>query len=236
MELLSPSMAAALDNPAAAMGFLAAMVVGIASSVHCILMCGPLACAGFSTFGKKGSRRAAAAAYQLGRLASYTGVGAALGGLGGGIAQVLSISVRPYLPWVMAATLVATAFELGKRLPAIPGFAPVVRGISRASGRLSPVARSGTIGALTPLLPCGLLYGISAAAIAIGSAGGGALVMGGFALGSGPALLLAQAGLGKRLLPAAVRPLLQRGIPLAAAAVLVYRAIGSMGGDPPICH
>jgi len=240
MELFSPGIQAALDNPAAAIGFVAAAVVGVASSVHCFFMCGPLACSGLATLRKesKSHRRAVAGAYQLGRLASYTLVGTLLGALGGGIAATFSISVRPYLPWVMALTLVATAFELGKRLPSVPGLDRMARLAGRASARFSPLARSATIGALTPLLPCGLLYGISAAAIASGSAGAGALVMGGFALGSGPALLLAQAGLGTARLPPLARRVVQRGVPLVAAAVLVYRAIGSMGAgdEPPLCH
>ncbi|AKU92981.1 sulfite exporter TauE/SafE family protein [Vulgatibacter incomptus] len=238
MDLFSPDIRAAIDNPAAAVGFLAAAVVGIAGSLHCFLMCGPLACSGLATLRNenRAERRARVAAYQGGRLAAYTAVGALLGALGGGIASLVSIPVRQILPWVMAATLVATALELGKKLPAIPGVGKILGVVGRASAGFPPVARSAVIGALTPLLPCGLLYGISAAALATGSAGGGALVMGGFALGSGPALLLAQAGMGRRL-PNFARVGLQRGVPLVAAAVLVYRAVQAGGADgAPSCH
>lgn len=243
MDLLSPEILAGIDNPAAVAGFLAAVVVGIASSVHCFAMCGPLACSGLATFrngdngqAAKRKRRAITAAYQLGRLGSYSLVGALLGLVGASVSSLLSFSIRPYLPWVMAATLVVTALELGKKLPSIPGLGRAFALLGRLTAKLSPIARSATIGALTPLLPCGLLYGISAAALATGAAGSGALVMGGFALGSGPALLLAQIGLGTRRLPPLARGIIQRGIPLVAAAVLVYRAIGSMGGEPPACH
>jgi len=237
MDWFSPDVRAALDNPAAAIGFGAAAIVGIASSVHCFAMCGPLACSGLVTLRDREphSRRMAVWAYQLGRLSSYTLVGLLLGAVGGGISLAISRSIQPYLPWAMAATLVIVALDLGKKFPAVPGLGRVVRALGRPLARLSPVARSGAMGAITPLLPCGLLYGISAAALATGSAGGGALVMGGFALGSGPALLLAQAGMGRRL-PGAARVVVQRGIPLVAAAILIYRAI-STGGDPGgSCH
>lgn len=237
MDWFSPDVRAALDNPAAAIGFGAAAIVGIASSVHCFAMCGPLACSGLVTLRDREphTRRMAVWAYQLGRLSSYTLVGLLLGAVGGGISLAISRSIQPYLPWAMAATLVIVALDLGKKFPAIPGLGRVVRAMGRPLARLSPVARSGAMGAITPLLPCGLLYGISAAALATGSAGGGALVMGGFALGSAPALLLAQAGMGRRL-PGAARIVVQRGIPLVAAAILIYRAIGA-GDDPGgSCH
>ncbi|HWV38018.1 MAG TPA: sulfite exporter TauE/SafE family protein [Vulgatibacter sp.] len=237
MDWFSPEVQAALDNPAAAIGFGAAAIVGIASSVHCFAMCGPLACSGLVTLRDRDphTRRMAVWAYQLGRLSAYTAVGLLLGAAGAGISLAISRSIQPYLPWAMAATLVIVALDLGKKFPAVPGVGRVVRALGRPLARLSPVARSGAMGAITPLLPCGLLYGISAAALATGSATGGALVMGGFALGSGPALLLAQAGMGRRL-PGAARILVQRGIPLAAAAILVYRAVSAGGVDGASCH
>jgi hypothetical protein len=91
------------------------------------------------------------------------------------------------------------------------------------------------MGAVTPLLPCGLLYGVFAAALAAGSFGGGALLLGAFALGGLPALFGAQLQLGlwgRR--PRAADFLLRRALPLMAAAVLVYRAAGAAG--TPRCH
>jgi hypothetical protein len=61
-------------------------------------------------------------------------------------------------------------------------------------------------------------------------------VLGAFALGGLPALLGAQlqAGLWKHR-PRAVSFLLQRAVPLVAAAVLLYRAVGTASGQPS-CH
>ena len=217
-------------------GASAAFVVGLTGSVHCLLMCGPLACAAVP--GVAGDRRRAVAAYQVGRVSAYGALGAALGALGGGVTAALAVSARPYLPWVMAAALVASALELGKRLRPLPGLARAASALARLGAKVSPTARAAAIGAATPLLPCGLLYGVFAAALTAGSASGGALVLGSFSLGAIPALLGAQVGAGRGLLRSRwAGVVLQRALPLAAAAVLVYRAIMDPGaGGAPRCH
>lgn len=217
------------------LGAAGALVVGVTGSVHCLLMCGPLACAGLP--GVKGPEKwRAVLAYQSARVGAYALVGGLLGALGGGVTQVLAVSTRPYLPWVMAAALVASALELGKRLRPLPGLSHVAGAISRVSAKFSLLSRSGAMGAVTPLLPCGLLYGVYAAALTSSSFGGGALLMGAFALGGLPALLGAQlqTGLWRRQ-PRLATFVLKRAVPLVAAAVLLYRAVG-VGAGQPSCH
>jgi len=222
--------------PTVLAGAAGALVVGITGSVHCLLMCGPLACA--SLPGMPGAeRRRAVVAYQLARVAAYATVGGLLGMLGGGVMRALAVSAQPYLPWVMAAALVASALELGKRLRPLPGLARVSARLARAAAKFSWPVRASAMGAVTPLLPCGLLYGVFTAALATGSFVGGALLLSAFALGGLPALLGAQLQLGlwrKRTGFAAF--MLQRAVPLVAAAVLVYRAIGTGTGQHPHCH
>lgn len=222
-----------MGNPAAATGFAAAAAVGVASSFHCFLMCGPLACAGLGGLTRK-SRPIVA--YHVGRTGAYALVGAFLGAVSGGISSALPFSLSRFFPWLMAAALILSAFDFAKRLPAIPGLGRIVGRLGRLSAGADPTVRSATVGALTPLLPCGLLYGIYAAALASGSALTGALVMFGFALGSGPALLLAQGPM--RLfsrMPRGVALALRRGLPLAAAAGLILRAI-FISPEDPSCH
>ena len=238
MDVFGPEILEALDNPAAAVGFLAAAVVGVASSLHCFLMCGPLACAGLATRGanRRQDRWAAIGAYQGGRIAGYTIMGALLGGVGSAVASTLTLSVRPWLPWVMVAVLIATALDVGRHLPALPGLRRLSSRLGRMSAKLSPVARSGAIGAFTPLLPCGLLYGVLTAALLAGSVTGGAFVTAGFALGSGPALLGSQLGAGLwRRMPRPAALVLQRGMPLLAAGIIAWRMVGMHGGDVS-CH
>jgi sulfite exporter TauE/SafE len=224
-----------VSAPVVVVGAAGALVVGLTGSVHCLLMCGPLACAGLP--GVKGPEKwRAVLAYQSARVGAYALVGGLLGALGGGVTQALAVSTRPYLPWVMAAALVASALELGKRLRPLPGLSHVAGAITRAGAKISLLSRSGAMGAVTPLLPCGLLYGVYAAALASSSFGGGALLMGAFALGGLPALLGAQlqTGLWQRQ-PRVATFVLKRAVPLVAAAVLLYRAVGA-GTGQPACH
>jgi sulfite exporter TauE/SafE len=216
-------------------GALGALMVGVTGSVHCLLMCGPLACAGLP--GVRGSEKwRAVLAYQSARVGAYALVGGLLGALGGSVTRALAVSTRPYLPWVMAAALVASALELGKRLRPLPGLSHVAGAIARAGAKFSLLSKAGAMGAVTPLLPCGLLYGVYAAALASSSFGGGALLMGAFALGGLPALLGAQlqTGLWQRR-PRVATFVLKRAVPLVAAAVLIYRTVGVTAGHPS-CH
>ncbi|MFT3710335.1 MAG: sulfite exporter TauE/SafE family protein [Archangium sp.] len=199
-----------------------AAVTGATGSVHCALMCGPLACASM------GQHRGASAVigWQLGRLFSYVLLGAAFGALGRGVSSVFLESVTPVLPWVMAIGLVIASLDVGKRLRALPfarrGASTIV---AKANQQQSPLARSFLFGVATPLLPCGLLYGLFLAAMASGGALEGAVLLGAFALGAMPALLGAQLGLAKLNLP----PWVRRVVPLAAAAVLIVRALLARG-------
>ncbi len=216
----------------------AALAVGVTGSVHCGLMCGPLACAAGGSKATH-SRWRAAAAWHAGRLSSYAVAGALLGGLGDGLTRnSASSALRGALPWILAAGLVASALELGRHAPTVPGLQRIVRGIGRRAARLTPARRAAALGAVTPLLPCSLLYGLFLAAAATGSGAGGSLLMGAFALGSTPALAAVQSGSGfLQRWPTAARAL-RRGIPLVAAAVIVWRAlhVGDAAGGTPPCH
>jgi sulfite exporter TauE/SafE len=218
-------------------GALGAAITGFTGSGHCALMCGPLAGAAVP-LGKDGAttgRRRAALSWHVGRFGAYVLLGLALGLAGRGATWALLGGAARVLPWIMAATLVATAFDVGKRLPAIPGLGPLSRQIFRAGDRLPPNLRAGVMGLATPLLPCGFLYGVLVAAIATGSALGGGLVMAAFAFGTAPALALVQAQLGLlQRFPRATR-IVRRVVPVLAAAILVWRALGAGTGEPS-CH
>ncbi len=220
----------------------AALALGAAGSVHCFVMCGPLACAAQLD---RGSRRirGLAAAYQAARVVSYATVGALLGALG----HITRLPLSAAVPWVMALVLLVAALDPGgkrlRRLPPLPGIAQLLRAIAALHARLAPITRAVVMGAVTPLLPCGLLYGVATAAVATGHATSGALVMGGFALGALPALVAAQ--LSARFVGRLRRgrwslALVERGVPLLAAAVVVWRALAmataARTGAPPHCH
>lgn len=215
-------------------GIAGALAAGFAGSLHCALMCGPLAAAARPS---AAPRRPALASWHAGRLTAYALVGIALGFAGRGLATALAARVQPVLPWVMAVGLAASAFELGRRLPAVPALTAVARSVASLGARLGPIRRAFALGAATPLLPCGLLWGIFLAAIGAGTPIGGAAVMVGFGVGSTPGLAAVQAGAAWSGRHPRTEAILRRAIPLAAAAVLVWRALMvPTTGAPPSCH
>ena len=215
------------------LGWAPAIAVGFAASLHCFAMCGPLACAASLGSG----RWRTIAAYQCGRLTSYALFGGLLGTLGEGASHAISVHLAPLAPWLLAATLLASAAGLGRVSAPIPGFMGTARRALAWSARFPALLRAGVMGSVTPLLPCGLLYGIFAASAAEGSFEGGALVLGAFGVGAVPALLVAQIG-GQRLRGHNGRwaLLAQRAVPAVAALVLVGRAL-LVGSSPThSCH
>jgi len=215
----------------AGIGAAAAFMTGLLGSGHCALMCGPLACAGPP--GPPSARRwRTAAAWQMGRLGAYAAAGAILGGAGRTVMSALAAPAARALPWLMAAGLIVAALEVGKRVPPLPGLARIPRGLSRIGARFSPPARATLRGVATPFLPCGLLYGAFLMAGAAGSVIGGALVMLAFGAGAIPALAVVQASIVPLARHPRVYAVARRAVPLVAAAVLIWRALGTRGA----CH
>lgn len=215
---------------------LAALAAGLTGSLHCALMCGPLACVG------GGGKPGPALAWHAGRFSSYALLGALLGGAGAAALSGYGAALKPWLTLVMATGLVITALDLGRRWKPPAPVAQISRRVAGVSAKFSPPARALTLGLITPLLPCGLLWGMALASAAAGGALEGAALLGAFAAGSAPALLLAQAQ--ARLWPAGGRwgQPLRRGVVLLAAAVIVWRglsvdvAAAATEATPPHCH
>jgi sulfite exporter TauE/SafE len=138
-------------------------------------------------------------AYSLGRVTTYTCLGAAAGGLGG-----LGLRAADVLPVQAAMLVIANALVillglnlagLGTAALAFDRVGSIVwRGVRRLGARLapaqSPVGAVG-VGVAWGFLPCGLVYGVLATALVSGSAARGALVMAAFGLGTLPNLLAA---------------------------------------------
>jgi len=207
----------------------ASFLTGLGGSGHCAVMCGPLACVGLA---RDPRARRAALAWQLARVGSYTFVGALLGALGRGGLLLARAPLARALPWVMVAGLALSAVEVGRRLPALPGLSRLARLLTGWGSRLSSTTRATLRGAATPFLPCGLLYGAFVVAIGTGSILAGAAVMFAFALGALPALALVQIGAPRLMARGAAGPVFRRVIPLLAATLVAWRALGAA----PHCH
>lgn len=205
-------------------GALSALVAGVTGSLHCALMCGPLACASKSRF-----------SWHLGRVVAYGFVGLLLGALGRGVAAGLRLDVMPVLPWLMAAGLLITALDLGRHLRPLPFVAGISRALVTFGAKVQPSTRSFLFGAATPFLPCGLLYGLFLAAIATGTPWGGAAVMAAFSLGAIPALAALQLGAQRLSGSPRLVKVARRVVPLAAAVLLIARAL-TLSAEPLECH
>lgn len=201
----------------------AALFAGLTSSLHCFGMCGPLACAGTAAAPR---RSRAIVAYQVARTVTYTTLGALLGAIGGQVLDAAALHPPSWIAWVTAGLLVLSALGLGAHVPQVPGATQLVQLGARAGARVAPAARAGLLGIVTPFLPCGLAYGVFATSLVAGGAGVGAIVAGGFALGGVPALMLAQLQADwLHRLPKGSVFVVRRVLPLAAAVLLVWRAL-----------
>ena len=202
-----------------------ALLAGVATSLHCAGMCGPLAC-GIGTFARsEGERLAAASAYHAGRLTSYSVLGGVCGALGREPLGWFFRSPAVLLPWAMVLALLLLATGLEKKIPR-PAFLTRLAVRMRFRAQKMPVVAGGALtGLLTPFLPCGPLYAMLLALLTAGSAARGAEIAFAFGIGTVPLLWVAQHGLhrlGQRLSPAALQGI-QRGLALVAALVLVFR-------------
>lgn len=184
----------------------AAFAVGLATSLHCAAMCGPLACA----------MHVNPVEYHATRFGSYTLAGAVCGTLGATVAGFLQGSTVRVVPWLMAAVLLLLAMGLERRIPQ-PRF---------MARLLLRVRFNRSLGWLTPLLPCGPLWLMLAAAAVAGSWWSGAIHMAAFVTGTIPLPLLLQTQavrVQQRFSPRIVR-WTQQSIALTSAGILIWRA------------
>jgi uncharacterized protein len=203
---------------------------GLANSVHCACMCGPLAMA-------CGSRASATLAYQGGRFVSYAATGALLGGIGSLLgSRSLLGAPAPWVILVLGGALLLFALTGERGALKLPWLGPLLHRIAGWSARQGPIRRGAALGLLTPLLPCGLLWAACAAAAIAGSTQDGSLVMAAFALGGLPLLVLVQGPLGGlvRRLSAARLDLVRRAAMTLCACLLLWRGVLALQGS--CCH
>lgn len=210
-----------------------AFLLGLATSVHCVGMCGPLAC-GVAGFSKGKINHGAAAGYHFGRVASYTVLGLLAGAIGDLALGWLKIgavhATVVILPWALVAALLLFGLGLDKHLPRVPLFAKLGLRLRGWFTKVGPGRGGLALGLATPLLPCGPLYLVFGLALITGSALRGAEFLAAFALGTIPLLWVTQGGwlwlrgrFGARGLDIARRSLL-----ILTAVVLAWRLRGSL--------
>lgn len=183
---------------------LGAYVAGVVGGMHCIAMCGGFAAAvaplpASAPLQPARKLAAGALASNIGRVATYTLVGALVGGIGNGLfiaADWLPVQRALYvianlMLIAVAVTLVAQREPLrwlqGWMGPAFVAIAPVFARVARRDAIGARLA----LGMLWGLVPCAMIYSVLPLALFAGDAAQGALVMLAFGLGTLPNLLAA---------------------------------------------
>lgn len=166
-----------------------ALTIGLTSSLHCVGMCGPIALSlGLSAENRfKFSLRNLT--YQLGRVTTYTLLGALLGIIGesfsfAGLQNYLSIVIG-----VLMIVMVLTPQFYENGVTAVKPINNIMIKVKMKLGQhLIKKDKSSlyTIGLLNGLLPCGSVYATLTAAIAMGSVFKSASFMFFFGLGTLP--------------------------------------------------
>lgn len=203
----------------------AALITGLVTSVHCVAMCGPLACSVARPGRGHTSAMLAAIGYHGGRLISYGAIGAMCGAIGQQPLKWVFGSPAVVFPWLLLGMFLITALGLWKRLPRPRWLGRVTARARMRSFRLSAGKGAMVIGLATPLLPCGPLYLLFAATLLSGSAVRGAEFAIAFGLGTVPLLWVAQHSLGRlrEAIPAATFVHIQRSLAIIAALTMAYR-------------
>jgi uncharacterized protein len=195
----------------------AAFFVGLVGSLHCIGMCGPIAIALPIPDSSNLSFFTGRILYNLGRVVTYSFLGAILGLLGGRIAvagaqQVVSIILGVLV--IVAVLLPQKYKNFFAQHPAIQKLAQPLKsniGMLFKKGTFSAMF---LIGILNGFLPCGLVYVALAGAIASGDAISGAAVMILFGLGTVPAMFAASV-FGK-FINIGIRTKIRKAVPVLA--------------------
>lgn len=203
----------------------AALLAGLVTSVHCVGMCGPIACSLGSLQGGESRRLYAATAYHSGRLLAYASIGALCGFLGQQVLAPFFDSPAVLLPWFLVLVFLLVATGLHRRLPRPPALNRFLARARLRACKLSATRGGFAMGLATPLLPCGPLYLLFGASLQSGSALRGAEFAAAFALGTVPLLWGAQASFLRirRSLTPLTLARAQRVLALGAALVIAWR-------------
>lgn len=169
-----------------------AFLIGLAGSLHCVGMCGPIAMALPQQGAYRWTMVGKLLLYHLGRITTYAGLGMVIGFLGQGL--VLA-GLQMYVSVLLGVLLLIVAILSINVETVLHRWAPVrqfQRRVRRGMGKLLNARSSSALvglGMLNGLLPCGLVYMAIVGAVATGNVFQGAAYMALFGAGTIPLML-----------------------------------------------
>ena len=209
---------------------LTSFFVGLLGSLHCVGMCGPIAIALPIPNANNFSFVIGRLLYNLGRVATYSFLGAVFGLLGSrlvisGFQQSVSITLGIA---ILIAVLIPPKYKakISQHTIIQKITLPLKSGISDLFKR-GTFSAMFLIGLLNGLLPCGLVYVALAGAIASGNAISGTLVMILFGLGTIP-MMFAATIFGK-FINLNIRKKITKAIPVFAVILGILFIVRGMG-------
>lgn len=184
--------------------FLAGILAGLAASLHCVGMCGPIASGLVIALAPNASAQAALPTLlvaQAGRVTAYVIAGALVGLFGTTLYAGLDREIaHNVLRWAGGATLMWIGLSVAGLAPAPTALDKVTRSVTErlVRIRLSPQPSYWlwvySTGLLWGLLPCGMVFAALFFAMMSGTAQQGAVIMLGFGLGTLPSVTAAALG------------------------------------------
>jgi len=219
---------------------LAAFILGITGSLHCVGMCGPIAI--LINGRSKSQYLINRLMYHAGRTFTYIMMGMIVGVLGkifrfGGLQSILSLAG--------GIVIIGLLFLPSVSPVTFPKLSALINKLKRALGnqlRTQKPYSTMLTGVLNGFLPCGLVYSALALALVQSTVQESAFVMAAFGLGTVPVLLAFtySATVMKKVIPFSVTKL-QRVVLFAVAVIMIWRGVAFhlpevFPGNTTTCH
>lgn len=212
-----------------------ALLMGLMGGFHCAGMCGPIALAlPYASSESKWTYVRGRVVYNLGRIVTYAGMGAAFGIFGltlnlAGLQQGVSI--------FSGLLILLLQFAPGNLSGKVSGFLKLPGLVSQIKKSFSKFfhkkgsAALFVIGLLNGLLPCGFVYLALAGSLTAGSVGGAALYMMLFGLGTFPIMLILS--LSRKMISFSFKGRVQKAVPYVAVVIALLFILRGLSLDIP---
>ncbi len=195
-----------------------ALLLGLAGSVHCAGMCGPLVLLTPVAGNTRSAILTSRLLYHAGRITTYAAIGLIFGLVGESIAMA---GFQRWISLIVGILMLLSVLASAPLKSRVTRFPRLVKSLFGILLRRRTFLSIFTLGATNGLLPCGLVYIAATASIAAGSATRSIAYMLLFGFGTFPILLTIALAQNRALLSRI--PALQKLTPITIAAVAIFQ-------------